>query len=99
MRARSAVSSVATYLPSGPSPADHQLHFRNVYEPLLDKSPFHFARLHHRLEAITAAQLATAFTERRHRVDHHAHAGHTAEMVPYGCRDDAAPLPRSLTPL
>jgi hypothetical protein len=70
--------------------ADHQLHFRHVHETLLDKSPFHFARLHRRLEAIAAPQLAPAFAERCHRVDHHAHAGHTAEMVPYGCRDHAA---------
>src|SRR5580704_9220103 len=43
--------------------ADHQLHFRNVHETLLDKSPFQFTRLHHRLEAIAAAQLAPAFAE------------------------------------
>ena len=72
--------------------ADHQLGFRDIREPLLDKSPLHFARLHHRLEAIAAAQLAPAFAEGRHRVDHHAHGGHAAEMVPHdGCDDAARP--------
>src|SRR6478736_1795583 len=70
--------------------ADHQLRFRNVHETLLDKCVSHFTRLHHRLKAIAAAQLAPAFAERRHRIYHHTHAGHATEVVPHGCRDHAA---------
>ncbi len=58
--------------------------------PCSAKVRLEFARLHHWLKAIATAQLAPAFTECRHRVDHHAHAGHPAEMIPHRCRDHAA---------